>query len=58
MWPDHQVCVETVSNSEAGYERTHQGTCTLLWWDVLPEPARAWRMELTLRLRALEPQPQ
>jgi alpha-amylase len=49
--------LEVVSNSEAGYERVYQGTCTLLWWDVLLEPGRPWETELTLSLRKLEPQP-
>jgi alpha-amylase len=47
--------LEVVSNSEAGYERVYQGTCTLLWWDVLLEPGRPWEAELTLSLRKLEP---
>ncbi len=47
--------VETVSNSEAGYERTYQGTCTFLWWDILLEPELAWKTELTFRLIELEP---
>jgi alpha-amylase len=47
--------LEVVSNSEAGYERAYQGTCTFLWWDVLLEPGRPWETELTLSLRELEP---
>ena len=47
--------LEVVSKSEAGYERVYQGTCTLLWWDVLLEPGRPWEAELTLSLRKLEP---
>jgi len=47
--------VEVVSNSEAGYERVYQGTCSFLWWDVLLEPGRPWETELTLSLRKLEP---
>jgi len=46
--------LEAVSNSEAGYERVYQGTCTLLSWDVLLEPHRPWEVALTLNLRALE----
>jgi alpha-amylase len=47
--------LEVVSNSEAGYERVYQGTCTLLWWDVLLEPGRPWETELMLSLRNPEP---
>lgn len=45
--------LETVSNSEAGYERVYQGTCTLLWWPMLLEPRRPWEVELTADLRAI-----
>ncbi len=47
--------LEVVSNSESGYERVYQGTCTFLWWDVLLEPRRPWEAELTLSLRGLAP---
>ncbi|MEA3376337.1 MAG: alpha-amylase/4-alpha-glucanotransferase domain-containing protein [Chloroflexota bacterium] len=50
-----QFPLEVVSNSEAGYERVYQGTCTLLWWDMLLEPGRHWDAELILRLRRLQP---
>lgn len=46
--------LESVSNSEAGYERVYQGTCTLLWWDALLEPGRPWEAELTISLKKLE----
>ncbi len=46
--------LEVVSNSEAGYERVYQGTCTLLWWDMLLEPGRPWEAELTLTLTELD----
>jgi len=45
--------LEVVSNSEAGYERVYQGTCTLLWWLILLEPQRPWEMEMTIDLRGL-----
>ncbi|MFW6115784.1 MAG: alpha-amylase/4-alpha-glucanotransferase domain-containing protein [Chloroflexota bacterium] len=47
--------LEVISNSEAGYERVYQGTCTLLWWDVLLEPRRPWEARLTLSLRGITP---
>lgn len=42
--------LEAVSNSEAGYERVYQGTCTLFWWDVALEPERAWEVTLQVML--------
>ena len=42
--------LEAVSNSEAGYERVYQGTCTLLWWAVPLEPHLPWNARLTLDL--------
>ncbi len=45
--------LEAVSNSEAGYERVYQGTCTLFWWDMMLEPGRPWEAALTLRLNKL-----
>jgi len=46
--------LEVVSNSEAGYERVYQGTCTLLWWSVFLEPQRPWEVEMTIDLRELQ----
>ncbi len=43
--------LEAVSNSEAGYERVYQGTCTLLWWVTPLEPRLPWDMQLTIDLR-------
>jgi len=43
--------LEVVSNSEAGYERVYQGTCTLLWWAAHLEPRLPWEAKLTLDLR-------
>ncbi len=42
--------LEAVSNSEAGYERVYQGTCTLLWWAIHLEPQRPWEVQLSLDL--------
>jgi alpha-amylase len=42
--------VEAISNSESGYERVYQGTCTLLWWAMTLEPHLPWEVELTLEL--------
>ena len=39
--------IETISNSEGGFERIHQGTCTLLAWPLRLEPGerKAFRIE-------------
>ncbi|MCS7177705.1 MAG: DUF1926 domain-containing protein [Anaerolineae bacterium] len=42
--------LEAVSNSEAGYERVYQGTCTLLWWDLALEPGESWEITLQAAL--------
>ena len=42
--------LEAVSNSEAGYERVYQGTCTLLWWAMHLEAPRPWQVALTVDL--------
>lgn len=43
--------LEVVSNSEAGYERVYQGTCTLLLWELLLEPACLWSVSITCNLQ-------
>jgi hypothetical protein len=42
--------VETVSNSEAGFERVYQCSCTLLSWPLALEPGQMWgtTIEFTL----------
>jgi len=44
--------LEAVANSEAGYERVYQGTCTLLWWEVALELGRPWGVEFRFALNA------
>lgn len=39
--------LEVVSNSEAGYERVYQGTCTILWWDLSLSPSIPWETTIT-----------
>jgi alpha-amylase len=46
--------LEVVSNSEAGYERVYQGTCTLLWWETVLEPGLAWSTNLSLDTAEIE----
>ncbi len=45
--------VETVSNSEAGFERSYQCSCTLLHWPVDLLPGDRW--SVTLRLALSQP---
>ncbi len=42
--------LEAVSNSEAGYERVYQGTCTLIWWDIALEMGEFWEVTLQASL--------
>ncbi len=42
--------LEAVSNSEAGYERVYQGTCTLLGWDLALRPGESWEATLQIAL--------
>lgn len=38
--------IETVTGSEAGFERTHQGSCATLIWPLLLEAGESWHVEL------------
>ncbi|HEU5376373.1 MAG TPA: alpha-amylase/4-alpha-glucanotransferase domain-containing protein [Ktedonobacteraceae bacterium] len=38
--------LETVTGSEAGFERNHQGSCLTLLWPVLLEPGQSWQVEI------------
>lgn len=40
--------LETISDSESGYERVYQGTCTLLWWETILEPTRPWEVRFEI----------
>ncbi|MHB8595486.1 MAG: alpha-amylase/4-alpha-glucanotransferase domain-containing protein [Ktedonobacteraceae bacterium] len=39
--------IETVTGSEAGFERNHQGSCMTLLWPLLLEANQQWRVEIT-----------
>jgi alpha-amylase len=39
--------IETVTGSEAGFERTHQGSCATLIWPVLLQAGESWSVEIT-----------
>jgi alpha-amylase len=43
--------VETVSNSEAGFERIYQGSSVLLTWPVALAPGKEWREEIVMTVR-------
>jgi alpha-amylase/alpha-mannosidase (GH57 family) len=38
--------IDTVTGSEAGFERTHQGSCLTLLWPLLLEPGQGWNVEI------------
>jgi len=38
--------IETVTGSEAGFERNHQGSCLTLLWPLLLEPGQSWSVEI------------
>ena len=38
--------IETVTGSEAGFERNHQGSCLTLLWLLLLEPGQSWQVEI------------
>lgn len=38
--------IETVTGSEAGFERNHQGSCLTLLWPLLLEPGQSWQVEI------------
>ncbi|MEO8973420.1 MAG: alpha-amylase/4-alpha-glucanotransferase domain-containing protein, partial [Ktedonobacteraceae bacterium] len=39
--------IETVTGSEAGFERNHQGSCMTLLWPLLLEADQQWSVEIT-----------
>ncbi|HVB22270.1 MAG TPA: alpha-amylase/4-alpha-glucanotransferase domain-containing protein [Ktedonobacteraceae bacterium] len=39
--------IETVTGSEAGFERNHQGSCITLLWPLLLEADQHWNAEIT-----------
>jgi alpha-amylase len=45
-----QFPIETVSNSEAGFERVYQGTSLMAHWPLELDPGQAWKVSLTFAL--------
>jgi alpha-amylase/alpha-mannosidase (GH57 family) len=39
--------IETITGSEAGFERTHQGSCATLIWPLILEAGQTWNVEIT-----------
>ncbi len=46
--------IETISNSEGGFERTYQSSCLLPHWWVPLAPGESWRVNMRLSLREME----
>jgi len=46
--------VETVSQSEAGFELVHQSVCVIPHWIIEPTESGTWSMHMTLRTRCRE----
>jgi alpha-amylase len=40
--------IETVTGSEAGFERTHQGSCCMMIWNVVLEAGEKWEVEIDI----------
>ena len=38
--------IETVTGSEAGFERNHQGSCLTLLWPIELEPQQCWNIQI------------
>ena len=38
--------IETIGNSEAGFERVYQSSCVLLHWKLRLDPGRSWKMAI------------
>jgi alpha-amylase len=39
--------VDTVTGSEAGFERTHQGSCMTFVWPLILDAGQRWSVEIT-----------
>jgi alpha-amylase len=45
-----QFPIETISNSEAGFERIYQGTSVTCHWSLELAPGQAWQVALRFKL--------
>ncbi|HKV57263.1 MAG TPA: alpha-amylase/4-alpha-glucanotransferase domain-containing protein, partial [Ktedonobacteraceae bacterium] len=41
--------IDTITGSEAGFERNHQGSCLTLLWPLLLEAGQSWRVEIVCK---------
>ena len=41
--------IETITGSEAGFERNHQGSCMTMCWPLLLEAGQSWSVEIDCR---------
>src|SRR5712691_5592179 len=41
-----RISIDTVTGSEAGFERTHQGSCILLQWPLVLDAGQSWEVEI------------
>jgi alpha-amylase len=41
-----RISIETVTGSEAGFERTHQGSCATLVWPLTLDAGKIWDVEI------------
>ncbi len=41
--------IETVTGSEAGFERTHQGSCITLLWPLMLDAGNTWQVEIVAK---------
>ena len=44
--------LETISNSDQGFERNYQGTTLLHWWALNLKPGETWQVELKIAFGA------
>ncbi|MDY7041933.1 MAG: alpha-amylase/4-alpha-glucanotransferase domain-containing protein [Chloroflexota bacterium] len=42
--------IETISNSEAGFERIYQGSCVMPIWEIHLTPGESWQVEVDFAL--------
>jgi len=45
--------IETITGSEAGFERNHQGSCLTLVWPLVLEAGESWRGEIVCKGREI-----
>ncbi|MBI5700757.1 DUF1926 domain-containing protein [Candidatus Saganbacteria bacterium] len=44
--------IETVSQSESGFERNYQGTCMVMVWNLALAPQKNWKNRVSIRLES------